>query len=72
MRAAIAIYEHPDYSDSEDIKLEAKGVLCAAVGALTLAVAGTIAVYRFSDVGKLKAMRWFVALMSPSTSLLLP
>ncbi|KAF9501326.1 hypothetical protein BDN71DRAFT_693917 [Pleurotus eryngii] len=32
MRAAIAIYEHPDYSDSKDIKLEAKGVLCAAVG----------------------------------------
>ncbi|KAF4598821.1 hypothetical protein EYR38_007229 [Pleurotus pulmonarius] len=60
MRATIAIYEHPDYSDSEGFRLKGRGMLCAAVGTLTLAVAGAIAASQcsFSDAGKLKAMRW--------------
>lgn len=60
MRATIAIYEHPDYSDLEAFRLKGRGILYAAVGTLALAVAGAIAAsrYPFSDVGKLKAMRW--------------
>ncbi|KDQ28378.1 hypothetical protein PLEOSDRAFT_1105038 [Pleurotus ostreatus PC15] len=71
MRATIAIYEHPDYSDSETLRLKGKGMLYAAVGTLTLAVAGAIAAsrYPFSDVGKLKIMRWL--LITPPTSLFL-
>jgi len=51
MRATFAIYEHPDWS-SEESKYEHSKALYAVVGALSLGVASTIAVYRFTSFGK--------------------
>lgn len=55
MRAAFAIYEHPDFSDPPQPKSSpgsSRMALYAVVGALTLAVTSTVAVYRFTYVGK--------------------
>ncbi|KAL0955638.1 hypothetical protein HGRIS_001871 [Hohenbuehelia grisea] len=55
MRAAISLYEHPDMSsDDEKMDGKTKTVLVAAVGALTIAVASTLAVYRYPELVKFK------------------
>jgi hypothetical protein len=46
MRAAIDLYEHPDFSDEPSTGSFTKQNVCATVGTLTLAVLSTIAVYK--------------------------
>lgn len=50
MRAAFALYEHPDFSTPEPVKPRARTVAFSLVGALALVAASTLAVYRFTGL----------------------